>query len=236
MSDGAIRDRSISPSSRARISLSSIRTQARKGSGTPTDAWCKVSLRATHADVATGLRFGRGSPVGVPPRLLLRRPNATAQLRMRAFRDVVRAAISRLRLIPVQRAPRRPVMVPAGRCPGAARERGYEPRPQAPLSLRQSAVTGDVLDRARCLRGIIFSDTKSSRMSRDRRREFTRTANRYHLVGWVSALADAHASARHIGETTRGHGAPRLCPPYTPMACCPFNMPAMLRSSSISGQ
>jgi hypothetical protein len=65
---------------------------------------------------------------------------------------------SRPCLIPVQRAPRRPVIVPAGRCPGAARERGYEPRPQAPLSLRQSAVTGDVLDRARLLRGNIFGD------------------------------------------------------------------------------
>jgi hypothetical protein len=41
-------------------------------------------LRATPADVATGLRFGRGSPVGVPPRLWLRRPNATAQLQHRA--------------------------------------------------------------------------------------------------------------------------------------------------------
>jgi hypothetical protein len=41
-------------------------------------------LRATPADVATGRRFGRGSPVGVPPRLWLRRPNATAQLQFRA--------------------------------------------------------------------------------------------------------------------------------------------------------
>jgi hypothetical protein len=32
-------------------------------------------------------RFGRGSPVGVPPRLSLRRPNATAQLQHRATRD-----------------------------------------------------------------------------------------------------------------------------------------------------
>jgi len=29
--------------------------------------------------------------------------------------------------------------------PKAARERGYEPRPQEPHSLRQSAVTGDAL-------------------------------------------------------------------------------------------
>jgi hypothetical protein len=33
--------------------------------------------------------------------------------------------------------------------PGAARERGYEARPQEPHSLRQSAVTGDVPSWAR---------------------------------------------------------------------------------------
>ena len=38
------------------------------------------SLRATHADVAICMRFGRGSPIGVPPRLLRQRPNATAQV------------------------------------------------------------------------------------------------------------------------------------------------------------
>jgi hypothetical protein len=44
-------------------------------------------LRATPPDVATGRRCGRGSPVGVPPRLWLRRPNATAQLQYRATRE-----------------------------------------------------------------------------------------------------------------------------------------------------
>jgi hypothetical protein len=50
-------------------------------------------LRATPADVATGLRFGRGSPVGVPPRLWLRQPNATTRLQVRATRD--EAAVGR---------------------------------------------------------------------------------------------------------------------------------------------
>ena len=38
--------------------------------------------------------------------------------------------------MPAQRAPRRPVIVPAGRGPEAARERDCESRPQAPHSLR----------------------------------------------------------------------------------------------------
>jgi hypothetical protein len=50
----------------------------------------------------------------------------------RASWDVALAAASRRRPVPVQRAPRRPVIVPAGRGPGAARARGYEPRPRAP--------------------------------------------------------------------------------------------------------
>ena len=87
---------------------------------------------------------GTRSPVGVPPRLLLRRPNATAQLRLRASWDGALTGVTRLQPVPVQRAPRRPVIVPAGRIPGAARERGYKPRPQEPHSLHRSAVAGDV--------------------------------------------------------------------------------------------
>jgi hypothetical protein len=37
---------------------------------------------------------------------------------------------------PVQRAPRGPVIVPAGTMPEVARVRGYEPRPREPISLR----------------------------------------------------------------------------------------------------
>ena len=51
-------------------------------------------LRATPADVATGRRFGRGSPVGVPPRFWLRRPNATTQLQFRATRDEAAVGLS----------------------------------------------------------------------------------------------------------------------------------------------
>ena len=67
------------------------------------------------------------TPVGVPPRFLHRRTNATAQ---------PQAALSGTRLkdgrypsppVPVQRASRRPVIMPAGRLPRAARERTANP-------------------------------------------------------------------------------------------------------------
>jgi hypothetical protein len=50
--------------------------------------------RTTHAPLA----------VGVPPRLLLRRPNATAQLRLRASWDAARTGATRLQPVPVLRA------------------------------------------------------------------------------------------------------------------------------------
>jgi hypothetical protein len=74
-----------------------------------------------------GGKGGGRSPVGVPPRLSLRRTNATAQLRLRASWDAALAGVTRLQPVPVQRAPRRPVIVPAGRIPEAARERSANP-------------------------------------------------------------------------------------------------------------
>ena len=80
-------------------------------------------LRGRTEEGARRASGGTRSPVGVPPRLLLRRPNATAQLRLRASWDAASTGVTRLAPVPVQRAPRRPVIVPAGRIPGAARER-----------------------------------------------------------------------------------------------------------------
>jgi hypothetical protein len=60
------------------------------------------------------------------------------------FLRQARAGVTGLCALAVQRAPRGPALMPAGRNPEAARERGYEPRARAPLPLRQSAVTGDV--------------------------------------------------------------------------------------------
>jgi len=72
--------------------------------------------------------FGDRSPFGAPPR---RSPYQTypvsAQLQTRASRDRPGGSFARCRLSLVNRAPRRPVIVPVGRCPGAARERGAKP-------------------------------------------------------------------------------------------------------------
>ena len=84
-------------------------------------------LRGRTEERARRASGGTRSPVGVPPRLLLRRPNATAQLRLRASWDAAATGVTRLAPVPVQRAPRRPVIVPAGRIPEAARERSANP-------------------------------------------------------------------------------------------------------------
>ena len=115
-------------------------------------------LRGRIEEGARRASGGTRSPVGVPPRLLLRRSNATAQLRLRASWDAASTGVGRLAPVPVQRASRRPVIVPAGRIPGAARERSYELRPQEPRPLRQSAVTGDVPRTSRHCDGNINGD------------------------------------------------------------------------------
>ena len=93
--------------------------------------------RACTADKCTQvcahkIRYTR-SPIGVPPRFWLQRANAAVQLQVRASWDVVgahdpKAPNNRVRKnralfsgrypllpVPVQRAPRRPVIMPAGR-------------------------------------------------------------------------------------------------------------------------
>ncbi len=101
-----------------------------RGGGAPTGApaMCRTSGRGS----ASG---GTRSPLGAPPRLLLRRPNATAQPRAALPGITGCERVSPLPG-PAQRAPRGPVVVPAGRGPEAARERDCETRPQAPHSLR----------------------------------------------------------------------------------------------------
>jgi hypothetical protein len=105
-----------------------IHPATKKGGGTPTDAYLQpphphLHPRCFGEDRGGGGRasIGTRSPVGVPPRHLLRRTNATAQLRLRASWDAALTGVTRLQPVPVQRAPRRPVIMPAGRIPGAAR-------------------------------------------------------------------------------------------------------------------
>jgi hypothetical protein len=91
----------------------------------------RARKRATQTNVTACLRCGRARLSALRPRLSpsflgLAQPQARASWN-RNGPD---------RSIPGQRAPRGPVVMPAGRVPGAARERGYEPRARAPHSLR----------------------------------------------------------------------------------------------------
>jgi hypothetical protein len=72
--------------------------------------------------------YGRRTSIGVPPRLLLRRPNATAQLQS-ALPGMGPVSGRYPQTGPSQysEAPRRPVVVPVGRVPEAARERVASP-------------------------------------------------------------------------------------------------------------
>jgi hypothetical protein len=65
-----------------------------------------------------------GAPLGAPPRHFWRN--------FRSAAAPGRASGNRHWRRPVQRAPRRAVLMPPGSLPGAARVRGYEPRPQGP--------------------------------------------------------------------------------------------------------
>ncbi len=103
-----------------------------------TQVW--VVIRATLTRVTTRLRFGRGSLVGVPPRLWLRRPNATTQLQFRAsLAGAFKRALPANRPAAVQRC-----FSQTGRNAGRADNpklpgSGLQVRPRAPHSPRAAA-------------------------------------------------------------------------------------------------
>ena len=74
-----------------------------------------------------GAPYGARSPTGAPPRFLHRRTNATAQPQAVLPGTRLRNGRYPSPPVPVQRASRRPVVVPAGRLPRAARERVTKP-------------------------------------------------------------------------------------------------------------
>jgi hypothetical protein len=78
------------------------------------------NLRALRARLA---RSVARSPVGVPPRHLRQRANATAQLQNALPGTRLRSGRYPPPPVPVQRLSRRPVIMPAGRLPEAARVR-----------------------------------------------------------------------------------------------------------------
>jgi hypothetical protein len=110
----------------------SIHGANKKGGGAPIDVTVSLPRQpearvTTRAWLGEWARIRARTPTGAPPRLLHRRTNATAQ---------PQAALPGTRLkdgcypsppVPVQRASRRPVIMPAGRLPRAARERFARP-------------------------------------------------------------------------------------------------------------
>ena len=80
--------------------------------------------------------YGRRTSIGVPPRFLLRRPNATAQLQS-ALPGMGPVSGRYPQTGPSQysEAPRRPVVLPVGRVPEAARERVASPPAGTALAL-----------------------------------------------------------------------------------------------------
>jgi hypothetical protein len=95
-----------------------------------------VATPTSPSPTSKGGKGGGRSHVGVPPRHLPQRTNAAAQLqnalpgtRSERTTPMVRKAVRLCsgryprRPVPVQRDSRRPVIMPAGRLPGAARER-----------------------------------------------------------------------------------------------------------------
>ena len=114
----------------ARAASATARTNGKNerkrfGGETPTDA--TVVRRAETGTAAPP--YGRRTSIGVPPRFLLRRPNATAQLQS-ALPGMGPVSGRYPQTDPSQysEAPRRPVVVPVGRVPEAARERVASPR------------------------------------------------------------------------------------------------------------
>jgi hypothetical protein len=95
----------------------------RKGSGTPTDAVFHVPYASGARGaprkgwLAPTLRYRARSPVGVPPRFLRQRPNATAQLQFTRFlrRNSLGTGVTRSLPSQCSRFPRGPVVMPAGR-------------------------------------------------------------------------------------------------------------------------
>jgi len=81
---------------------------------------------------------GARSPFGAPPRLSFRRPNATTQLRAAlhslADRYLGPCGPWTLSTAEFSQTPGRPVVMPAGSMPKAARERGANPRAGAALA------------------------------------------------------------------------------------------------------
>ena len=83
------------------------------------------------------VRALRGARCPEPRALALRRSTAAFAKSRRTWLNPGPRFLGRGHFcpVPVQRAPRRAVLVPPGRGPGVARVRGYEPRPREPIPI-----------------------------------------------------------------------------------------------------
>jgi hypothetical protein len=113
---------------------------------------------------------GTRAPLGAPLAALVTGSSPATQLQSRASWDEEFAPV------PVQRAPRSAVVMPRGRGPGAARVRGYEPRPQAPhqpaaVSRRRSFAARRPFSGVAPHRGPILETSREDALSQARRGE-----------------------------------------------------------------
>ena len=124
---------------RVSLRLPGLRRQENKseGCGTPADAY--GMSHATRTNVAIRPRFGRGAALKRRPLTCRRSATAltAANQRRRSAPDALPGTRLRSRCclpppVPVQRQSRRPVMMPAGRIPEAAREQDVSSHPREP--------------------------------------------------------------------------------------------------------
>jgi hypothetical protein len=113
---------------RIRLHISSRGGEAPKGANQPLAAPHQTGVAACRCPGAAARSFGARSPSGASPRHSPGRTHpALAQLQFPRFLRPGFAGVTRCRLSLVYRAPRRPVVMPAERWPGAARERFAKP-------------------------------------------------------------------------------------------------------------
>ena len=123
---------SLFPNSFSRLVISSLKKLRGRSADRrhcPVTAPRKARVTTSLGARGAGAPYGARSPTGAPPRFLHRRTNATAQPQAALPGTWLRNGRYPSPPVPVQRASRRPVIMPAGRLPRAARERGYEAPP-----------------------------------------------------------------------------------------------------------
>jgi hypothetical protein len=107
------------------------RSQNARHSVSPSGLLCKGRLPVWNSRCGTHLGSGHVRPRQQAGHMIASDPVARCSISCKPgavhIWDAALAGVTRPKPVPVQRAPRRPVIVPAGRIPGAARERSANP-------------------------------------------------------------------------------------------------------------